>query len=584
VVACAIITAFGLVLFLPGLKWGLPGTSDWSQDSIAGMRTIGAVAEWPGEWHGIYPPLHYLILRAAYEPVLRQWRSSGELRVEADTGRHIFAPPHEKKIGSLIFFPRLVSVVLGIFAAIGLMDVTLSYLIASTRASRIESHRRDTSCPVEVGVNVPALRNNESPYALGAPPIWVVAAGVAALAMMTGPAYVFFAHNANVDIPQMFWFVGSLYFYVRALHGRRAWDAALLGFFGSLAISTKASVAGVYPGMAILLLFREVAWFASVKNVGQDGRETRSAARFGGSVLRAVFQPRWFLGLLLFAVPFLVINGAPWNPSGFIDRMENWMGVAPESIHARYDREPNQWALLQAAAFVAGAEVGWPLLCALIASTLYILFRRPRIAAMFLVPALSYYAIIIAPLGFVHVRFLMPVTALLCVLLGLAVADLVRRRPAVRWGVWAGLIAVFVPTLCNAFALILEMRNDTRYEAERWFVEHVEPPSAIGAFSHPQFLPRLSQMGFATYAIDATREAFSRPQPEFIVVTEYEIEDANADERDFLSDLLVGKMGYGTVAEFKPQYLNSSWPGLAGWGAPMPGKISPKISVLRRRF
>ena len=39
------IISLGLALYLPGLGWGLPGTVSWSQDTIAGVRTLGAVGD-----------------------------------------------------------------------------------------------------------------------------------------------------------------------------------------------------------------------------------------------------------------------------------------------------------------------------------------------------------------------------------------------------------------------------------------------------------------------------------------------------------------------------------------------------------
>ena len=60
-----LLVALGLTMYLPGIRWGLPATVSWSQDSIAATRTLGAVAGWPSNWAGRYPPLHYFVLYAA---------------------------------------------------------------------------------------------------------------------------------------------------------------------------------------------------------------------------------------------------------------------------------------------------------------------------------------------------------------------------------------------------------------------------------------------------------------------------------------------------------------------------------------
>ena len=38
------------LLYVPGIRWGLPNTDSWSQDTIAGMRTPLALHEWPGHF------------------------------------------------------------------------------------------------------------------------------------------------------------------------------------------------------------------------------------------------------------------------------------------------------------------------------------------------------------------------------------------------------------------------------------------------------------------------------------------------------------------------------------------------------
>ena len=64
-----VIALVGLSLFVPGLNWGLPSAASWSQDTIAGVRTIGPMHSWPDRWVGRYPPLQYAINRLAYEPL-----------------------------------------------------------------------------------------------------------------------------------------------------------------------------------------------------------------------------------------------------------------------------------------------------------------------------------------------------------------------------------------------------------------------------------------------------------------------------------------------------------------------------------
>ncbi|UCC32329.1 MAG: hypothetical protein JSU86_08605, partial [Phycisphaerales bacterium] len=201
-----------------------------------------------------------------------------------------------------------------------------------------------------------------------------------------------------------------------------------------------------------------------------------------------------------------------------------------------------------------------------------------------LLPAAVYYVAVIAQIKFVYARFLFPPIALACVLVGVATAAWLRRKDVameVRWGVPC---IILLPTICYAMAINAQMLRDSRCAVEAWFVDTVEPSSDVGAFSKPQYLPRLGDLGYPTYTVAMTRDTFERPQPRYLILTSYNYEDFNARQTACMKDLLSGQLGYQPVATFKGQYLGtgSSWLSLAGWGAPVPGKISPTITVLRR--
>jgi hypothetical protein len=128
------------------------------------------------------------------------------------------------------------------------------------------------------------------------------------------------------------------------------------------------------------------------------------------------------------------------------------------------------------------------------------------------------------------------------------------------------------------------MLTDSRYAAEKWFLANVPRSATVGAFSHPQYLPRIHEQGYTTYQVEMNRESFDRPQPEYLLLTSYNYEDFNEAERACLGDLLAGRLGYTPVAAFAGRFLGtgSNWLSLAGWGTPTPGKISPTITILHR--
>lgn len=525
-----LILVLGLSLYLPGLRWGLPATTSWSQDTIAGSRTLGAVDGWPDRWRGRYPPLHYLILSTAYETVLSHWDRTGQRVADEQTGKFTLRPPHPPKVGLLILMARCVSVGMAIATALGIWA-----------AARLLTHD-DT------------------------------AALLAAITFMIGAAFTYFAHLGNVDIPSMCWFAWSVYFYARVLQSHKWYDCALLGLFGSLAISTKDAVAGMYPGMAVVLLAVEI------------GRLTRDRPP-SRAVVSALFQPKWLIGLLAFALPYLILNVVFVDPDPYLTRMKYWMGITPDTIHSLQHRYPDQLRLLLATIWYTAGAVGWPMLLAMFASVIYVFRRHRRIALSLLIPAVGYYLVVIAQIDFVYSRFLFAPLAVVCVLVGLAGADLIRRRAAptfVRFGIPC---IILLLSLGYTAAIDAEMVTDSRYQAEAWFRDHVTPPSSVGAFSKPQYLPRFSDLDYATYSVVMARESFDQPQPEYLILTSYNYEDFDDEQKACVRDLLAGRLGYHAVQNFRGRYLGtgSSWLSLAGWGAPTPGKISPTVTILERR-
>ena len=64
--------------------------------------------------------------------------------------------------------------------------------------------------------------------------------------------------------------------------------------------------------------------------------------------------------------------------------------------------------------------------------------------------------------------------------------------------------------------------------AEEWFLRNVTPSSSVGALANgkprpfsPQYLPRVHELGYATYPVVALPETFEQPQPEYLILSGY---------------------------------------------------------------
>jgi len=231
------------------------------------------------------------------------------------------------------------------------------------------------------------------------------------------------------------------------------------------------------------------------------------------------------------------------------------------------------------------------MLIAFAVAVVHTLRRHTMTALLLLAPAIGYYVIVIARIQFVYSRFLFPVIVFLSILTGIATADLLRskRLPrGIRFGIPA-LVMLF--TLGYSAAITLEMRADSRYDVERWLSDNAPPSASIGAFGafeemqlRPQYLPRFHDLGYATYPVSMTFDSFDRAQPDYLVLSSFNYEDFNQEQESCRQSLVRGELGYHVVKSFASRYLDTgkSWLSVAGWGAPIPGKISTTLIVLKR--
>lgn len=530
----------GLALYLPAVNWGLPALDSWSQDTIAGRRTLGAVEGWPGHWEGRYPPLHYLILRATYEPILRHWQATGQWRVDAETGRPIIAEPHPPKFGLLLLVGNLVSVVMGIGACIGVWCATLALSKSGQR------------------------EENNHPNAER------LAALFASLFTMLNADFAYFSRLGNVDVPCTCWIAWSLYFYAKALRTGSVLYCAALGLFGSLALSTKDSAAGLYPGMAISLLVFEF-------------QRRAMGAAIWIAAWRTILQWKWLLGIGLFLAPYFLLNNVHANPGAYLERMRYWLSPGPTSLHAMQLRYDSSLDLAIASVIFAASAVGWHVVIAAAIAIVYTALKRTPIAIAWVLPCLSYYALIIERLDFVYARFLFPMMFCLAIPLGWSAARLTLHSKWPRWSRAALPIFLLVPSLGMCLNVALAMLHDTRYDAENWFRSHVPLSASIGATSKAQYLPRFVEMGYPTYRVEMTADQLRRPSTDYIVLSSHDYLDYSSAQRECMDALTSGQLAYEVVATFEPdpRIGLDSWLSFASRDAPQIGKISPTIIVMR---
>lgn len=537
--ALLVITVLAAVLYLPAIDWGLPAYNSWSQDTIAGPNRTFVVKDWPHRWLGRYPPLHYLVNARLYDIIESYWRWRGWLSIDPVSGLKVLAEPRVVRLGSLILASHIVTWLMAVGTGLGLFFAA----------------RRLTG---------------DAPAAL-----------FCALMFMSGADFAYFARLGNVDVPSMFWFAWALAAYARLLDTGRTRDGVLLGLLAAAAVATKDGVVGTLPGMAIVLIVHGLLTRRLETPIPAGPDETGSIRR-----CRVVLCPAFMWGLVAFIVPVLYINGAFHNWHGFAARLAYWLDESADTVQARQHRYDGQLALLGATVRYAGAAVGWPMLAAMIFGAAAALRYHRRVALITLIPLVSYYLLTIGwAMGFVYARFLFPMLALASIPAGWSMARWLRNPRAALIRRLFVILVIALPTLAYSSAVTLEMLTDSRYDAERWLDDHVPPGATIGVFSKPQYLPRLLERGYPLREIRMENTALAATDAEWLVVSSFETDSYNEKQITTLDRLLSGGFGFEVAASFTgrgfldPRRCMLALPAI---GTEPPGKISPRVTILRR--
>lgn len=518
--AVALALALGLCLF--GIDWGLPGIRSWSNDDGTPELPLHIEQVYRDGWHK-YPYLQPLIDRLLYAPFLAKWRSDGRLKADcALPDPACFADP-PAQMGRLMAISRLRSVA----AALALV------LLAHALAWQLY---RDAGA----------------------------ALATACLAATT-QVLIFYGHLGNVDLPLTAWFMLSMLAWLRILDGAGWTTHAGFGIAAACALATKESIVGAYvlPGLAIL------------------GLHARRLARGekGSDGLRA---------LLALALPLLIlyalVNNLAFNPDGYVERIRHWSsGGGIDDFDDRY--QGPVWLAGQSLARL-GEAMGVPLASLALAGLC--LGLRPgasaldrRASRILLLPLVGYQLFTIQTVHFVYTRFTLPLALLLLPPAGRLAARLWRSP-----GPWHP-IARSLTLACIAYSGLyclnvdLAMRADTRYAAEAWLRQALQPGSRLGLVGSEHYLPRTWHLG----PIESERllwedsEAWDLEawQPDWLILSSKSFVDLVGAEADARDRLLTGEAGYAVV-------WDQQQPAPLSWlpGAFVESRVSPRIVILRR--
>jgi hypothetical protein len=224
--------------------------------------------------------------------------------------------------------------------------------------------------------------------------------------------------------------------------------------------------------------------------------------------------------------------------------------------------------------------MGWPALALCVAGLFYAPWRRPR-SAVLLLPALSYVLFSIVPAKYAPMRFVLPLVPILAVFGGVLASRLVRVRPSARLLTVPLLAFVFGHAFLHSLNGDLILLNDSRYSAEAWLRENVEPPARIGTFSTAQYLPRLAWLGHRVERMaegEIGAAALAERSPDYLVLSSLYYPRFGGERGEWIERLIAGREGYREVWRGRGHSPLERWMGHRYALA----DVNPEVIILER--
>lgn len=524
------ILALAAILFLAGIRWGLPQAANsetvqpWALDTIAPIAPMNEAYyrfTRSGNEFVVYPLFHYAVLATAYAPyVAIQFATGGFSEPSAEFPYGVLNI--NKFAQDLTLIARLVSVAMALGIVLILHRIT--HLVAGRSASN-----------------------------------WT------AMAVCLVAPLSYYAKTSNLDVPYVFWTILAIWRFLHILKKPENRDFILLGIFAALAVATKDQAYGFFLLIPPMLCYRLVA----LEQYGQ--------LPSGWRWLRTIISTQMLLGGVAAIVTYATANNL------FFGGLDGWIR------HLSYGGELYEYRSATEASFYTIrsqlqllGESGLVLLRSLGPATMlitgygiYLAVRDRRYGLLsLLVIAISYYIFVIAVFNLVFSRYLLAIMLLLLPFFGLAasrVLDLSGHRRKIAVGLLTIALSTQALFVVNLHVTLIA---DSRYAMANWIDENVPHGSHIESQVRQRMLPQLTgnyQISVAGNSGDPitmlevpeelTPQALASRNPDYILFLEglgvtgdpagWETESM----RDYYQGLISGEFGYEIVARFPTPYL-----------------------------
>ena len=367
----ALILTLSFVLNILGITWGLPNYVDWAQDSMA-LETLTAIANrFSNEWFSKYPLVHYATLAVFYIPYIGYLLLSEGLQAPSKVFPYGFADP-------LAALTHFILIARGVSVLMGVAIVLLVYMIVCELFDRR-------------------------------------AAVFSALIVAFCYPLVYYAHNANTDVPYLFWALLAIYYFLRLLKDGRLKHYVLFALFGTLSICTKDQAYGLFLFSPLPILWRRFS-------------EATSTSPQPLSWISILFDRRLLIAAIVAVGTFVLAHNLLFNFSGFLKHVR-WITVESQPYAEYTPTLEGRLQLLWATAGALAHGFTPPLFGLCLVGAVYSALRFPRYSLPLLFLAASYYLIFINVVSYLPLRFVLPIGIILAFFGGKLLADFGTGAP-----------------------------------------------------------------------------------------------------------------------------------------------------------
>jgi hypothetical protein len=486
--ALHLLLAMSFVLFAVGIWWGLPDYRGWASDEIVPARVVDGLRQFfSSGWHERYPPFHYYLLSLVYAPFLLLHKL------------HILDLRQLSSYAILFYLGRFLSVVMG---------TAVVYLVYRC-GLEIFDRRASLSAALITALFVP---------------------------------FEYYSKMVNLDVPYIFWFVWSIYFFIRILKTQRLKYYLLFAASAVIAVCTKDQAFGLYVLSPIpLILFR---W----KHEKQSNPDL--------SLVRSLFDRTYLYVLLTATGLFAIIHNLAFNLQGFLRHLALITGSASESFRIFPRTVSGEIQLLGLTIRQIQGSLGWPLFLVCGAGLALSLFQKKKNALLLSLSlfAVSYYAFYIGMVLFNSDRYNMPIGIVLSFFGGWMISSLLKPGPKFFKAKWAIVAIIFCYSFCYSLSVDILMIADSRYSIERWMKNNIPPEATIGLAGPAEDNPRLK--GFQWSYLPLSLPAFQKNQrPDFVIfASEYGRSfPKDSPENQFFSKFSTAGEKYELVLRYKTE-------------------------------